>query len=252
MCIFLNFFERDCLFSLKYHTFKIPLNHQYLLLQRNNFINFISNEKHMSFSHTFNRSSHRRLDRVETSRRNILAFPSVDMLKTMPMRGWRYPAWERLESDKLVRPYIIICDRQVKRWQVRADILIRRSNPPHVLSITIVTSLTTPCRIAITFATTGARIPLEATWIFHRSIVPSLIKRGPDVTRDNSFAPLLQYCRGGLSINFDFHSSEYQTRGKRVDKAHDSIKRFTSLSFLDLYPAFRVVLGWTSISLCNH
>lgn len=131
---------------------------------------------------------------------------------------------------------------------MRADILIRRSIPSHVLSITIVTSLTTPCRIAITFATTGARIPLEATWIFHRSIVPPLIKWGPDVTRDSSLAPLLQYCRGDLSINFDFHPSEYRTRGKRVDKVHDSIKRLASVSFPDLYPAFsELYLGGTAI-----
>lgn len=148
-CMFLNFCEKDCLsIFARISRFKISLNHQYLFLpRRNNFINFISNEKHMSFSHTFSRSSHRRLDRVETSRRDILGFPSVYVSKTMPeqcegegIRG----AWERLESDKLVRPYIIICDRQVKPWQVRADILIRRSIPPYALSITIVISPANP------------------------------------------------------------------------------------------------------------
>lgn len=96
----------------------------------------------MSFSHTFNRSSHRRLDFTAKYPRFSQRVYVENNAGTV--RGWRHPAWERLESDKLVRPYIIICDRQVKPWQVRADILIRRSIPPCVLSITIVTSLATP------------------------------------------------------------------------------------------------------------
>lgn len=88
----------------------------------------------MSFSSIHLTKARRsRMDRIETLQRNILGFPRAYVPKTMPARSegegirrgrdWRATSWLDLTLSYAI--YI----RQVKPWQVRADILIRRSIP---------------------------------------------------------------------------------------------------------------------------